>query len=257
MPLLKAANWFSHLEYDLISPVWRHWWLELSRRYQLIRYDERGCGLSDWDVDEFSIEAWVNDLECVADAAGPEKFALLGISQGAAVAVTYAVRHPERVSHLIIYGGCAQGMKKRARTPAHLEQVLVLRDLLRVGWGQDLPAFRKIFASLFAPEATREQVEAFDALQRVSTSPQNAVRFFDAFSEFDVVELASEVRVPTLVLHSRHDMMVPMAQGRLFASSIPGAKLVSLESSNHILAETETPWQNFLDEVDRFLGQET
>jgi pimeloyl-ACP methyl ester carboxylesterase len=254
-PVLKAANWFSHLEFDLISPVWSQWWLELSRRYQLIRYDERGSGMSDWDVDDFSVEAWVDDLEQVANAVGPGKFALLGISQGAAVAIAYAVRRPERVSHLILYGGCIRGMAKRAQGPEEIEQLKVLRELMRVGWGQNLPAFRKIFASLFAPEATREQVEAFDVLQSVSTSPQNAVRFFDAFGEIDVVDLASQVSVPTLVLHSRHDMMVPMTQGRLMASTIPGAKLVSLESTNHILSETEPAWQIFLDEVDRFLEQ--
>lgn len=253
-PLLKAANWLSHLEFDLLSPVWRHWWAELSRRYRLIRYDERGCGLSDWEVGEFGVEPWVEDLEAVADAVGDEKFALLGISQGAAVAISYAVRHPERVSHLILYGGFAQGRLKRDPKPEQIEEVNLLRELMSVGWGQDRSPFRKVFASFFVPDAKPEQIEAFDALQRASTSPENAVRFFDAFNEIDVVEIASQVRVPTLVLHARHEIEMPVSQGRLLASTIPGARFVPLESGNHILGAEEPAWNQFLDNVDRFIG---
>jgi len=252
-PMVKAANWLSHLEFDLVSPVWRHWWSELSHRYQLIRYDERGCGLSDWDVNEFSVEAWVADLESVVEAAGVERFALLGISQGAAVAISYAVRYPERVTHLILYGGFAQGRLKRNASPELEEEAILLRNLMRVGWGQENAAFRKTFASLFVPDATREQIDAFDALQRASTSPANAERFIDAFNNVDVVDLAAQVRVPTLVIHARHELEIPMAQARLLASTIPGARLVPLESRNHIIGESEPAWQQFLAELSRFV----
>jgi pimeloyl-ACP methyl ester carboxylesterase len=252
-PIVKAANWLSHLEFDLVSPVWRHWWSELSHRYRLIRYDERGCGLSDWDVDEFSVEAWVSDLESVVEASGVQRFALLGISQGAAVALSYAVRHPERVTHLILYGGFAQGRLKRAASPELKEEAILLKNLMRVGWGQENAAFRRTFASLFVPDATREQIDAFDALQRASTSPANAERFMDAFNNVDVVDLAAQVTVPTLVMHARHEVEIPMAQARLLASTIPGARLVPLESRNHIIGESEPAWQQFLVELGRFL----
>lgn len=251
--LLKAANWLSHLEFDLVSPVWRHWWRDLSRRYRLIRYDERGCGLSDWDVERFDVDAWVADLEAVAATLDDQPFALLGISQGAAVAISYAVRHPERVSHLILYGGFAQGRLKRSTSAEQVEETALLRSMMRVGWGQQHSAFRKIFASYFVPDASLEQIDAFDALQRASTSPENAVRFFDAFNEVDVLDLASKVRVPTLVLHARNEVEIPMEQGRLLAATIPGARLVSLESGNHILGEGEPAWADFLAELERFV----
>lgn len=252
-PLVKAANWLSHLEYDHVSPVWVHWWRELGGMGQLVRYDERGCGLSDWEVDDFSVPVWVDDLERVVDTVGVEKFALLGISQGAAVAIDYAVRHPERVGHLILYGGFAQGRLVRPHSPEQAEEVEVMRGLIRLGWGMDNPAFRKTFASLFIPDATKAQIDAFDALQRMSTSPENAARFFDAFNHVDVLDIAPEVTVPTTVLHARGDVEIPFEQSRLMASTIPGARLVSLESNNHILGEDEPAWQVFAGEIRRIL----
>jgi pimeloyl-ACP methyl ester carboxylesterase len=252
-PLIKAANWLSHLEFDFASPVWCHWWTELAQRMRLIRYDERGCGLSDWEVDGFCVESWVDDLECVVEAADVDQFCLLGISQGAAVAIDYAVRHPERVRHLILYGGFVQGRLKRNPSAEQIDEAEMLKSLIRIGWGQDHPAFRKTFASLFMPEATSEQVAAFDALQRASTSTANAERFLDAFNNIDVFELAAKVRVPTTVLHSRDELEIPVAQGRLMAATIPGARLVTLDSQNHILGESEPAWQVFLHEIDRIL----
>ena len=164
--LVKAANWLSHLDYDWESPVWRHWWRELSARYQLVRYDERGCGLSDWDVEDFSLEAWVADLETVVDAAGLDRFVLLGISQGGPVAITYAARHPERVRGLILYGTFTQGRRIRATTAQEHEEARMQVQLVRLGWGQDNAAFRRVFAMQFMPEGTQEQWEAFDELQR-------------------------------------------------------------------------------------------
>lgn len=253
-PLVKAANWLSHLEFDRKSPVWRHWLLELSRDHTLIRYDERGCGLSDWDV-EFSLEAWVRDLEAVVDTLGLERFPLLGISQGGAVAVTYAVRHPERVSHLILYGAYAEGWRRR-EDPAEQAEREALQTLMRRGWGRDNPAYRQLFTSLFLPGGTPEQASWFNELQRISTSPDNAVRFQQTFGDIDVGDLLPRVTAPTLVLHARHDGRIPFEQGRFLASHIPGSRFVELESQNHLILEPEPAWADFVREVRAFLGVE-
>jgi pimeloyl-ACP methyl ester carboxylesterase len=247
--LVKAANWLSHLEFDHQSPVWLHWWRELSARYRLIRYDERGCGLSDWDV-EFSFESWLEDLEAVIERAVAGRFVLLSISQGAAVAIAYAVKYPEKVSHLILYGGFAQGHLTWSK-----EVVNTIRGLIRIGWGSDHPIFRKVFASLFLPEGTPEQFDSFDALQRASTSPENAEKFFETFYSLDVLEPASRVKVPTLVLHAKDDLMVAVSQARLLATTIPNARLVLLESRSHILGEAEPAWPRFLQEIQTFLTE--
>lgn len=251
-PILKCANWMSHLQYEWESPIWRHWMLGLSAHNQLIRYDQRGNGLSDWDVAEVSFEAMVSDLECVADATGLKRFALLGISRGAAISVAYAVKHPERVSHLVLYGGRAKGWRSQ-NDPAEMARRSAMMTLIRTGWGQNNPAFRKMFASLFIPDGTEEQVEWFTELQRRTISPENAVKFQEVASNVDVSNLLPQVTVPTLVLHATGDAVVPFEAGRTFATNIPGARFVPLESRNHILLEHETAFTVFLDEVDRFL----
>ena len=254
MPLVKAANWLSHVDFDHQSPVWRHWWRELSARYHLVRYDVRGCGLSEWNV-EFSFNTWVEDLAAVIDRTVEGQCALLGISQGAAVAIAYAVKHPERVSHLILYGGYAQGRLKRNCTEAKKEEARTLERLIRVGWGGDHPAFRRVFASLFIPDGTPEQFDSFDALQRASTSPENAVKFVGTTHHLDVVELAAQVKAPTLVMHAKDELVIPIEQARLLATTIPNARLVLLEGRNHILSENEPAWPRFLKEVDAFLAE--
>ena len=253
-PLVKAANWLSHLEFDHQSPVWVHWWREFSARYQLIRYDERGSGLSDWEVD-FDFESWVADLESVIDRAVEGRFALLGISQGAAVSVAYAVKHPERVTHLILYGGYAQGRLMESVTDERREESKALQSLVRIGWGSDHPVFRKLFASLFLPHGTPEQFDSFEALQRASASAANAEKFVEVFYNIDVLQLASQVRVPTLVLHATDDLVVPVNHARILATTIPNARLVLLEGRNHILSESEPAWPSFLKEVDAFLAE--
>jgi DNA-binding SARP family transcriptional activator/pimeloyl-ACP methyl ester carboxylesterase len=253
--LVKAANWLSHLEFDWDSPVWRHWLAGLSAHHTLVRYDERGCGLSDWDVDEFSLDAWVGDLETVVDRLGLERFPLLGISQGGAVAVAYAVRHPEKVSRLILYGSYARGWWKRNISPEEREETETLLTLTKLGWGRSNPMFRQVFTTSFIPEATIEQIHWFNDLQRKSTSPKNAVKFLHAFYEIDVSDLARQVTAPTLVLHAREDGRVPFAAGRELAGLIPGARFVPLESRNHILLESEPAWRRFLADVARFLGE--
>jgi pimeloyl-ACP methyl ester carboxylesterase/transcriptional regulator with XRE-family HTH domain len=250
---VKAANWLSHIEYDWNSPVWRHWMTGLSQHHTLVRYDERGCGLSDWNVTDFSLDAWVQDLELVVDALDIDRFPLLGISQGGPVALAYAVRHPERVSHLILYGTYARGRLTRSPTPDQVTETETLINLTRFGWGKDNPAFRQVFTSLFMPEATFEQMHWFNDLQRVSTSPENAVKFRIAFSQLDVQALATQVTTPTLVLHGQRDAVVPFEEGRRLAALVPGARFVPLDSQNHILLESEPAWPRCLAEVHRFL----
>jgi pimeloyl-ACP methyl ester carboxylesterase/DNA-binding CsgD family transcriptional regulator len=252
-PLVKVSNWLSHIEFDLGSPVWRHWLRELSAGNTLVRYDERGCGLSDWDAGELSFEAWVGDLETVVDVLGLERFPLLGISQGASIAVEYAVRHPERVSHLILHGSYARGRLRRNLGPLLRKEAETMAGLAELGWGKENPAFRQFFTTQFIPDGTPEQHHWFNELQRVSTSPQNASRFLRIFDQIDVTALASRVACPTLVLHSDGDARVPFEEGRLFATLIPGARLVPLESRNHILLEHEPAWQRWVEEVRAFL----
>lgn len=253
-PLVKAANWMSHLEFDVGSPVWSHMITALSATHMLIRYDERGCGLSDRDIEDLSFEAWLRDLETIVDATGAEHFPLLGISQGASIAVAYAVAHPERVSHLVLHGGYARGRLKRDNlSPSLREEAELMNKLAELGWGQENPAFRQFFTTQFIPGGTAEQHAWFNELERVSTSPLNASRFMRVFNEIDVVALLPKVSCPTLVLHAVRDARVPFDEGRLIASAIPGARFVPLESGNHLLLETEPAWRRWLDEVRAFL----
>ena len=254
-PLVKPANWITHLEYDWESPVWRHWLHELSRDHTLLRYDERGSGLSDHDAEDLSFESWVSDLETVVDAAGLDRFPLLGLSQGCAVAVAYAVRHPERVSRLVLYGGYVQGIMARARTPQEREEAQLLTRSMPAFWGRDNPAFRLFFAARFVPEGTQEQMRWFSELTRVTTTPEIAVRLRSTAAAIDITALAPRVRAPTLVLHGVGDAAVPFEQGRQLAALIPGARFVSLASQNHVLLEDEPAWPRFLEEVRGFLAE--
>jgi len=253
-PILKAANWLNHLEFDWSSPIWGRSFAEIARRRTFIRYDERGCGLSDWDVGELSFEAFVEDLEAVADKLGLERFPLIGISQGCAVSIEYAVRHPERVSGLILIGGYAAGWRHLAspEEQARREAVLTLTEL---GWGTDNPAYRHIFSQTFMPEASAETLAWFDEFQRQTTSPKNAARFQDAFGHIDVRHRLGEVRAPTIVLHSKYDQRIPLALGRAVASGIPGARFVPLESHNHILVDQEPAWRVCLETIGAFLDE--
>jgi serine/threonine-protein kinase len=253
-PLVKAANWLSHLEFDWQSPVWRHWLKELSRYHTLVRYDERGCGLSGWNVEDFTLSAWVRDLEAVVDSLRLDRFPLFGMSQGGPIAIAYALRHPEKVSHLILYGSYARGLSKRDVSTHALEEMEMLLQLVKVGWGKEHAAFRQVFTSLFIPEGTPEQFRWFNELQQISSSPENAARMMSGFYDLDIREEAQKLNVPTLVLHARGDLRVPFVEGRLLASLISGARFVQLESKNHILMETEPAWLRFLKEVREFLG---
>jgi pimeloyl-ACP methyl ester carboxylesterase/DNA-binding winged helix-turn-helix (wHTH) protein len=252
LPLVKAANWLSHLEYDWQSPVWKHLLHALATNHRLVRYDARGNGLSDWEVDDISFEAFVRDLESVVEAIGLRRFPLMGMSQGCAVSVGYAVRHPERVSHLVLYGGYARG-KRRRGSSRDMEQSDALLTLMRQGWGQENPAFRQIFTSLFIPGGTAEQMQWFNDLQRITTSPENAVRIRQAVDDIDVSELLPQVKAPALVLHCRNDAVHPFDEGRRLAAGIPGARFVALEGSNHVILESDPAWPRFIEEISNFL----
>jgi pimeloyl-ACP methyl ester carboxylesterase/DNA-binding winged helix-turn-helix (wHTH) protein len=253
-PLVKTANWLTHLEHDWNSPVWNHWLRALSRDHTLVRYDERGSGLSDWHAADLGFDAWVTDLEAVVDELGLERFPLFGISQGCAVAVAFAAKYPERVSRLVLYGGFPLGSFKRATSPEQRAEAELLVKVMPLGWGRDNPAFRQFFANVFLPEGTPEQMGWFCELQRITTSPENGVRLRTTSAEIDVREAAARVRAPTLVLHATGDAAVPFEQGRLLASLIPGARLVPLESRNHVLLAEEPAWARFVAEVSAFLA---
>ena len=252
-PLVKAANWLSHIEFDWRSPIWRHWIEAFARRHLFIRYDTRGCGLSDRNPAEISFESWIHDLEAVVDATKLERFPLLGISQGGAIAVAYAIRHPERVSHLVLYGAFARGRLNRGGGQAGIDETLLMSKLFELGWGTNNRSFRQVFANQFLPDGTLELIEAYDELQRQSASAADAVRILQTSSQIDVTGLAPRISCPTLVLHARDDARVPFEEGRLFASLIPGARFVPLMSRNHILLESEPAWKDFLAEVQAFL----
>jgi pimeloyl-ACP methyl ester carboxylesterase/DNA-binding winged helix-turn-helix (wHTH) protein len=254
-PLVRAANWMTHLGYDIESPVWRHWVRDLAAQHTFIRYDERGCGLSDWETSDFTFDAWVTDLETVVEALGLERFPLLGVSQGGAVAVAYAARHPERVTKLILCSAYARGRAVRAMNDEERRAAALDLDLARVGWGRDDPAFRQVFAAQFLPDGTRADWQAFDHLQRRTTSPANAVRFLEEFAQIDVRDLAARVVCPTLILHARDDHRVPIKYGEELAALIGDSRLVAMAGNNHLLTEAELAWREFCDEVNGFLAE--
>jgi pimeloyl-ACP methyl ester carboxylesterase/DNA-binding CsgD family transcriptional regulator len=254
--LVKAANWLSHLEHDWRSAVWQPLLERLGSRHTVVRYDERGCGLSDRDVEDIGLESWVRDLETVVDAAGLDRFPLLGISQGGPIAIAYCVRHPERVSRLVLYGTYARGRLRRDPTPAQIEEAEMLVRLVELGWGKDVDAYRRVFASLFWPEASPRQMKAFTELQRLSASPETAARIVAAFDQVDVTDLAPSVSVPTLVLHVEGDARIPFEEGRVAASLIPGAEFVPLPGVNHVVAPGDPAFELFFDAVEGFLSQD-
>jgi pimeloyl-ACP methyl ester carboxylesterase/DNA-binding CsgD family transcriptional regulator len=252
--LVKAANWLTHLEYDWESPVWRHWLHFLADRFRLVRYDERGCGMTDWEVGDLSIERWGEDLETVVDLASPDApVALLGISQGAAACLDFAVRRPDRVSHLVLYGGYARGAARRD-DPASGRLYAAIIEIARLGWGTDNPAFRQVFTSRFIPGGTDEQIGWFNELCRKTTSPAIAAELFETRAHVDVDALLPQVRTPTLVLHARHDEVVPFSEGRRLAAGIPNAQFVELDSRNHVLLQNEPAWDRFREALLDFVG---
>ena len=253
-PLVKVATCFNHLGFEWESPIWRHWITDFAPENTLLRYDGRGNGLSDWDFDDVGFEAWVHDLETVVDASGLDRFALFGHSQGGAVSIAYAVRHPERVSHLVIFGGYARGILHRGN-PESIQVREALETLIELNWGKTNPAFFQVVTDLYVPEkATAEDKKWFGELQLVSMRPANLVRIMRGCDAMDVRSLLPKVKAPTLVFHSERDRISPFNEGKLIASGIPGARFVPLPSANHILLEDEPAWQTFRDEMATFLN---
>lgn len=253
-PLVKVANWLSHLELDLQGPLWRHWLAHFSRGRSLVRYDARGNGLSDWKPPSITFEDFVADLGSVMDAAGVDRAPLLGISQGAAVAAMYAARNPKRVSALILIGGCARGWRVK-NIPRLTEHFEALSALMRHGWGGRNAAFRQIFTTSFFPDAPKEHMEWFNELQRQTAPPENAVAILSALGDVDVRRELAHVEAPAIVFHSRADAVVPMKDGIELASGIRHARFVPMESSNHVWLERDPAWQRFTSEVELFLRE--
>ena len=251
-PLVRVGTWLTHLEYDWESVVWRHWLTEIGNRFTFVRYDDRGCGLSDRDVARLGLEAWIEDLEAVVDASGYSQVALFGMSQGAAIAVAYAALRPERVSHLVCLGGYARGGALLERTREEREEDDALNTLARIGWGRADPTFRRIFTGALIPGGTESQMRSFDELQRQSTSGTVASRLMRARGRIDVSRLAGSVLAPTLILHARDDAAVEFERGRRLATLIPGAQFVPLEGRNHLLLAEEPAWPRFLEALDAF-----
>ncbi|WP_232666625.1 alpha/beta fold hydrolase [Pseudonocardia sp. TRM90224] len=253
-PILVASCWLSHLEYDWQSPVWRHFLLDLGRFATVVRYDERGYGMSDWDVEDFSLPSRIADLEAVADAAGLTRFALMGMSQGGPVAITYAARHPQRLTRLVLYGTYSVAMRDATPDARELEDTFT--QMIKVGWARPDSTFRRVFTNLMIPGATERQAGWLDELQARATSTENAVNARTERMRADARELLPEIATPTLVLHARGDRMVDFAEGRELAKSISRSRLVSLDSDNHITLADEPAWPVVVDEVAAFVRQD-
>jgi pimeloyl-ACP methyl ester carboxylesterase/DNA-binding winged helix-turn-helix (wHTH) protein len=252
--LVKPAHWLTHLDYDWESPVWHDWLSALAHHYTLIRYDQRGNGLSDREIEDVSLEAMVGDLKAVMDANGLERAPLLGHSQGCAVAAAFAARYPERVSRIVFLGGFARGWAKRG-DPELVTGRRAISTLISHGWGQDNPAFRQLFTSFMMPGASPEYMHWYNELQRRTASPEGARRLHDAFGEIDVTAELTQIKAPTLVMHARGDASVPFEEGRILATGIPGARFVPLDGNNHVLMKSEPAWSRFLAETRAFLAE--
>lgn len=251
-PLVKTANWLNHLDFDWQSPVWRHVFSDLMQHHQLIRYDARGNGLSDWNVSDYSLARQIEDLEAVVETLELDRFPLFGVSQGCAVSAAYAAKHPDRVTKLVLLGGYATGWRVRA-TPLQIEENSALISLIRTGWGRDHPGFRQTFTSLFMPDAPPDNQNWFNELQRKTTSPENAAQLLDTLGDVDVREYLPSVQAPTLVLHCRGDMRVPLDAGRELASGIKNARFVMLETNNHLMPQTDPAWRKCSEAINAFL----
>jgi pimeloyl-ACP methyl ester carboxylesterase/DNA-binding CsgD family transcriptional regulator len=254
--VVKAANWLTHLEYEWESPVWKHWLQFFSQHFRFVRYDERGCGMSEWRNGELTVDQWASDLESVIEAARPDgPVNLLGISQGAAACIRYATRHPERVARMVLYGGYAHGAYKRG-TPATQAAHRAMVDLARVSWASNNPTFRQVFTSRFIPGGSPEQLHWFNELCRKTTPGDVAACLLESRALMDIEDLLGEVQTPTLVLHARDDEVIPISEGHFLARAIPRAEFVELDSRNHVLLAHEPAWQRFQDAVLAFLRPE-
>jgi len=254
-PLVMSATWLTHLEHQWRSLAWRPWLDAFTSEHKVLRHDSRGCGLSDRNIGELSFETWVRDLECVVEAAGLRRFAMVGTCWGGPIAVEYAVRHPERVSHLVLYGTYARGRLHRTDSSAEVKKGTILRDLTQLGWGQENHAFVQIWSSLFQPGGTLEHSRSWCDQMRAATSAETAIRLFRIAALADVRDVARKVRCPALIVHSERDLVAPIEEGRLLASLIPDSRFVQLDSENHMLLADEPAWPQLVAEVRRFLAE--
>ena len=251
-PLVRAIDWINHLDFEWKNTFLRHWFSEIMRHHTFLRYDQRGCGVSDWNITDFSFERTMSDFEELIEAVGFDEFSIMGSCQGGAVAAAYAARHPERVKRLVLFGAFASGWPSQGSMA--VEQFNAMLTLIRLGWGRDNPAFRQLWTTLFRPDASPAEMDWMNELQRITTSPENAVRLMSEFPKINVVDLLPKVSCPTLVIHSREDAVVPIQEGRLIASRIRGARFVELPSPSHHVDPGMPAWQEFLDEFSRFLS---
>ena len=251
VPLIRTGHWLTHLEHDLHSPIWRPFLDRMGRHFEVVRYDQRGSGLSDWELSGLAFERFVEDLEAVVDASGHERFVLYATSQGVPVAVEYAIRHPERVSHLVLLGGYATGRLVRDNA-AEVEQGEAILKLIEHGWGVSGSPFLQAFMTMYTPGGSREQIDSLVELQRLTTSPANAVAIRRAVDSFDIAGRLERVAVKTLVIHAANDGVHPVSQGREIASGIPDCQFVLLDSANHALLPQESAWERFFGELQLF-----
>ncbi|WP_305984163.1 alpha/beta fold hydrolase [Roseibium sp. MMSF_3544] len=253
--IVRAGHFMTHLEKDWESPVWAPYLQELSARHSLVRYDQRGSGLSDADLRGTDIEDYVADLKAVVDAAGLETFPLIASSQGVPISIIFAATYPERVSRLVFYGGFAQGRARRDHQYAS-EEASALMALIRSGWGKPDSPFMVAFTSVFCPGASKAEMDNMVEIQLASSSAENAVAIREAFDQFDVVNRLADVKVPTLVIHASGDAVHPVSQGRLLASEIPGAEFLQVESNNHVLLPSHSAWRKVVDAQLAFLADD-
>jgi len=254
-PLMRAGHWLTHLELDWQSPVWRPTLDAIGAGHTLVRYDQRGTGLSDRDVTRLNVEAFAEDMKAVADACGLEKFPIVASSQGVPIAVHFAANNPERVSKMVFWGGYSQGWAKRdGGANAKVPDPFGL--LIQNGWGEPQSAFMQAFTSLFFPGANREQIQQMVAMQAASASPELATRLREALIAIDVTDLLAKVQAPTLVIHARNDSVHPLSQGKILASGIPNAEFMMTESSNHVALVQEDCWKDLIDATMGFVDNQ-
>jgi pimeloyl-ACP methyl ester carboxylesterase/DNA-binding CsgD family transcriptional regulator len=254
LPLVMSATWLTHLEHQWRSLAWKPWLEEFCGRYTVLRYDSRGCGLSDRELADATFDTWVSDFETVIDAAGFERFDLVGTCQGGPIVLEYARRHPERVNHLVLYGTYARGRFKRSNLPGQAEKARVMLDLIRLGWGQEQHEFARVWATQFQPGGTLEHLRSWCEQQHHATCAENAERLLSISWDLDMTETARSIKVPTLVIHVEGDRVVPIEEGRYLAGLIPGCRFVQLDGENHMPIGTEPAWKRVTEEVRGFLG---
>ena len=252
-PLMRAPHWMSNIDLDWESPVWGHWLALMARHHTLIRYDHRGCGLSDRDGVAFSFDKFLEDFEAVVEAAGLQRFDLFGFAGGATTGIAYAVRHPQRVGRFVIHGCNVQGPLVPSARPKDQQAAENQLRAIELGWPNNNPAFRQLFTSMLIPDGTAEQFRSFNEHIRLTTPPANGKKIIEIIWRNDITPMAARLRCPTLIFHSRHDGRIPFEQGRALAGLIPGARFVPLESQNHLILETEPAWQQVVRAVEDFL----